>query len=476
MGENMGYVISFFKAIFIFMGILLGVFLPGYLLQYVLNFIKLRFIGFILIAIITILGCSGHKDSKGALFSIVYIIGAISFLVQERKLDKSYKNIAFIKDNLSLSWAGLYSYIIPCIFLLGGSYDMTITVSLYISGIACILVGPMMISEGKTKIDKVKAIIDKNRIITFADIMIILQESKKSEESQEDEDKRMKEMLQIIDYFVEDKTIIGVDIDNIAQVLEISERLTRKIYPIYITPELNELLQNSLKNVVDYKEKLTLKEIIENITPLISTDVGSDVIVEHIAKEYIDKKSEWIDMDGIYVKESYIDKIIKELENQCSMYGEYDVSKTAGIFSLTSKSVQDIIDYRGFEYKNLSFTRTSTQNDNIIKQAELQFDINDFVEETKDNIENKETYSEAGKVDINTCSEEELSEIPMFGILNAKKAVKHREEINAYSNVDELIDYLRIKPHLIEKIKQHLQCNPIEKININKKGGRRIEF
>ena len=158
------------------------------------------------------------------------------------------------------------------------------------------------------------------------------------------------------------------------------------------------------------------------------------------------------------------------------MYGEYDVSKTAGIFSLTSKSVKDIIDYRGFEYKNLSFTRTSTQNDNIIKQTELQFDVNDFVEETKDNIENKETYSETGKVDINTCNEEELSKIPMFGILNAKKAVKHREEINAYSNVDELIDYLRIKPHLIEKIKQHLQCNPIEKININKKGGRRIEF
>jgi hypothetical protein len=471
----MGYVIGFFKAIFIFLGIFVGVYLPGYLLQYVFNLIKLRIIALLILSAVTIKICLDYGDYKAIGFASVYIISIIIFIVQERNLDKGYKKIDFMKDTLNMSWTGLYSYCIPCVLLLRSTYNMTITVSLYIVAAACAFLGSFMIIDSKIKIDKIKAKIDKKSIITFADIMMILQESTKSEDTQEDKDKKLKELLQIIDYFVDTGKIVGIDVDEIAEMVNISDRLTRKIYPIYMTPELNNLIENILNNTLIQKEKISIKELVEKIIPLINTDIKKYEIAESISEEYMYKKSDWIDIDDIYVKESYIDKIIQELEKQCNTYGEYDASKVASIFSISAMSVKDIIDYRGFEYKNLSFVNNVAQN-NEAKEANFTHNTDLSIEELKKNDEGEEFDTVLEKIDINSCNDEDLSKVPMFGILNAKKAVKHRDEINGYSNVDEMLEYLSIKPHLTEKIKHHLKCNPIKNNNSNKKIGRRIEI
>ena len=57
------------------------------------------------------------------------------------------------------------------------------------------------------------------------------------------------------------------------------------------------------------------------------------------------------------------------------------------------------------------------------------------------------------KVDINNCSEVELTELPGISIVHAKKIIKKREEIGGFKKIDDLFLYLHLKPHMINQLR-----------------------
>jgi DNA uptake protein ComE-like DNA-binding protein len=67
------------------------------------------------------------------------------------------------------------------------------------------------------------------------------------------------------------------------------------------------------------------------------------------------------------------------------------------------------------------------------------------------------------KVDINNCSEIELTELPGINIIMAKKIIKRRDEIKGFKNLDEFFAYVNVKAHIKTQL--------ADKIVINKKKG-----
>ncbi|NRT36491.1 helix-hairpin-helix domain-containing protein [Clostridium beijerinckii] len=85
-------------------------------------------------------------------------------------------------------------------------------------------------------------------------------------------------------------------------------------------------------------------------------------------------------------------------------------------------------------------------------------------------------------LDVNSCTEDELLQLPGVGIIEAKKAINFRNN-NEFNSVDEFIQVLNIKPHFTEKIRSMLICNQIKKNesinnpNINTgRAGRMVDF
>lgn len=76
------------------------------------------------------------------------------------------------------------------------------------------------------------------------------------------------------------------------------------------------------------------------------------------------------------------------------------------------------------------------------------------------------------KLDINNCTEVELTELPGINIVMAKKAIKKREAIGGFKTIDDFIIYLRIKPHIEFQLRKQICVN---KMNTTKKILRKTE-
>lgn len=82
------------------------------------------------------------------------------------------------------------------------------------------------------------------------------------------------------------------------------------------------------------------------------------------------------------------------------------------------------------------------------------------------------------KIDINNCSEVELTALPGISIVMAKKAIKKREEIGGYKRVEDFFIFMRLKPHmeaqLIDKVcVNKMKCN---KKNIDRNQERSVDL
>ncbi|NRT91985.1 ComEA family DNA-binding protein [Clostridium beijerinckii] len=98
------------------------------------------------------------------------------------------------------------------------------------------------------------------------------------------------------------------------------------------------------------------------------------------------------------------------------------------------------------------------------------------------NEERLETSRTEKLLDVNSCTEDELLQLPGVGIIEAKKAINFRNN-NEFNSVDEFIQVLNIKPHFTEKIRSMLICNQTKKnestnnSNINTgRAGRMVDF
>lgn len=84
------------------------------------------------------------------------------------------------------------------------------------------------------------------------------------------------------------------------------------------------------------------------------------------------------------------------------------------------------------------------------------------VSSTVKSFSSSEQKKEVKIIDINNCSEEDMTNLPGISAIMAKKAVKRREEIDGFKSVDEFFKFMRIKPNIQERLKDIIFINEIK--------------
>ena len=97
-----------------------------------------------------------------------------------------------------------------------------------------------------------------------------------------------------------------------------------------------------------------------------------------------------------------------------------------------------------------------------------QVDVNDV---KLIHIENKP------RLDINNCSEIELTELPGISIVMAKKIIKKREEIGGFKNLDDFFLFLKLKPHMQTQLNSLVCVNKMKgSLNIERYQERSVDL
>jgi DNA uptake protein ComE-like DNA-binding protein len=88
------------------------------------------------------------------------------------------------------------------------------------------------------------------------------------------------------------------------------------------------------------------------------------------------------------------------------------------------------------------------------------------------------TEPTSGTLDINAASEEELAKLPGIGLILAKKAVAHRQQIGGFATTNQFFEYLQLKPHIVERIQSRVSASkPENSTNVNENpSGRLVDF
>lgn len=78
------------------------------------------------------------------------------------------------------------------------------------------------------------------------------------------------------------------------------------------------------------------------------------------------------------------------------------------------------------------------------------------------------TTASSNLLDINNCSEIELTELPGISIVMAKKAIKKREEIGGFKTIEEFFEFMKLKSHmeiqLHDRICVKKMCGVVKKV------------
>lgn len=77
------------------------------------------------------------------------------------------------------------------------------------------------------------------------------------------------------------------------------------------------------------------------------------------------------------------------------------------------------------------------------------------------------------KLDINNCSEIELTELPGISIVMAKKVVKKRDEIGGFKTIEDFFSFLKLKSHMQTQLRDRICLNKMK--NARKKIERSAE-
>lgn len=71
---------------------------------------------------------------------------------------------------------------------------------------------------------------------------------------------------------------------------------------------------------------------------------------------------------------------------------------------------------------------------------------------------NKQKQPQKPKIDINNCSEIELTELPGISIVHAKRIIKKREEIGGFETTGDFFTFLKLKEHIIKQLKPFVKA------------------
>ncbi len=79
-----------------------------------------------------------------------------------------------------------------------------------------------------------------------------------------------------------------------------------------------------------------------------------------------------------------------------------------------------------------------------------------------DNTLTEATPVDNVQIDVNSCDESELAGLPGINIIQAKKAIRYRQENNGFASVEDFYSIVGLKPHFIVQIEGKIVCNRVE--------------
>lgn len=82
--------------------------------------------------------------------------------------------------------------------------------------------------------------------------------------------------------------------------------------------------------------------------------------------------------------------------------------------------------------------------------------------------------TEESLIDVNNCSEAEMTALPGINVILAKKIIKFREEERAFKSVEDFLKTMKIKPHFAVQLEGKVCCNKINMRKVKRAKSERI--
>ena len=189
-----------------------------------------------------------------------------------------------------------------------------------------------------------------------------------------------------------------------------------------------------------------------------SLRLGSTPFEIHAVEKVAPYREFYISESKVHSYENLWNMFCKSFTHNVTYDGLVELCRT--FKTVITETVSASAEYHS-EYQN----PTRVEGDYALKPIEDQLDTRK--PRTEPLYMKYKDVNKSSKLDINNCSEIELTELPGISIVMAKKAIKKREEIGGFKSIDDFMLYLRLKPHMQEQIK--------DKIVANKKKGSIVE-
>lgn len=127
-------------------------------------------------------------------------------------------------------------------------------------------------------------------------------------------------------------------------------------------------------------------------------------------------------------------------------------------FKIISSQVHNQEDLWDMFCINFSFNKSydGLLEDCRLYKVVIQEDIITQNLKTNQNSNINHTESNIEKIDINNCSEMELTALPGISIVMSKKIIKKREEINGFKTIDEFFLFLKLKEHMQKQLRDKI--------------------
>ena len=79
-----------------------------------------------------------------------------------------------------------------------------------------------------------------------------------------------------------------------------------------------------------------------------------------------------------------------------------------------------------------------------------------------DEVKASQKAPDVEKLDVNNCSEIELTELPGISIVLAKKIIKRREQIRGFNSVNDFFNFLKLKPHMENQLRDRVKIEKMK--------------
>ena len=451
----MGWIIGFFKIIFIFCFIIGSVIAIGYVFNKLVESGEIsKNLGLVVVlAACVIMIPAADMAIIEIGITVIYAITARAFLQQYKGLGEEYRKLEKVHKDLEVCWACLYAYIIPAAMLSMSELRYAFPVEikgflwyLVAALLCCAFLPVVQIENIKQRIAKVLAQIDRFKFISHYEINEIVENLAGDSPSADELKQKKDEVIELVKYFEETGRITAVGGDDSDVMLYLETACFRNI-------------KSEIETNCKDKDILNIGEMVRRLK------------------------------ETIKLSPELLEGLIYALLSVQRDYESY------GVFCISKEGSRAIIDVLDCEYvtgrKN---EREISEQFGLTEDALAEFIIaHDYGVSTGSDIEPEmeegpasmhqeaEAVVENRTIDINTCNEKDFLEIPSVNIVAAKKLVDYRKKQNGFQNIDEFMQISQIKPHISDKVRAMLICGTYQnqddmQVDVDKRNKRKIRF